>query len=384
MRPTECGGVRRLASILRADPDAARASLPDALARYDPERPETVRALAFSYANSGFFAEALHISASNGRADRWLETLTAAVEGRNVGTPEGGPFRCGPAALLISLAAGQSIPALTPGDRTAVISFSSDLPDERKRDFLPSATDHLAKLGDDALAAELRALMPVEDLSPDPLSEVMETAKTILDAVDAGSADQTLIDNARLLLSELPSGEMRSGLEQGIAAALARQSEGLALAEHLKALPDDSVPDALSAAIKALSVVPEKKAAPVLAILLSWRERASTSDRTEAAEMLRRSNLSAIADQWSPHPRATAPTLVVPVIGARGPGQDWPGGDAGAGRASEDVRRLLAAHLTSEQETSPLDTINGARERLARARRSADLIERLLAAAPEQ
>ena len=377
-----CDGADALATLLRREPAASRAALPDLVAAYEPGALATARPLVDALLGAGLGAEAAALARAEGLLDPWRALLAGLVDADpRVAVPPAA-WTCGPAPLLAALAAAAPPRPLTAEETAAATDFAASLPPERRGALLAAAAGRLRDAGAASAAAEIAAL-PGPAAPPDASSRAAADARALARALGAGAPDRTA-DEALALLPTLPDGAERTALVVALAAALGEAGRIDAMSPLLDDAPATTRADAIDALTRGWGAVPVERRAVLAAALLRWRGDARPVARARLAEALERAGMEIVAARW----RGTTGGDTRPRITAAGgegltPSEAaWLSRDlataAALGTGTDDPRGRLAGLLQEPAAPAEDGTIEGARARLARAREARVLIGAVL------
>ena len=362
-------------AMLSTDPVEARAHLPDLLATYERDAPDTARALAERYLAAGLASEAKATMPSPGPSHRLA--MAAHREALLIDAPRP-PLGCGAAVDLLAWAAGSADPRIQP-DAAALLERAATLPKERAELLLPPAVDSLRGAGHAAIATSLdrhvRSSAADASLDPHKMAEVVIGKMPIGDATSW--SDGTVAD-ARALRRELPAGDLYTELTERLLVHAVIRGDMAEAAPLATALTETDRAGAIAAAVSALADLPPEEAAVRATSLLRLRAETPLASRVVLAEGLSEVGLDALAARWA------GPGRDAPVKLAEAPPSDdvaWLSRDLEASAQADGPRAGMAALLIQPLPSDPPDTLVAARARLERARTARARLARLPAIA---
>ena len=256
---------------LLSDPAAAMASLPDRrgelLDGEDRLDVAAIRKLALAYLAAGWGAEAAGAAASIPFDDGIVGIVAAAIDGGDVADGVVLDPGCGPATATVALLVRSATRLWDRNDPAELRRFLDRLDPVTWALLRPRLQERLARLDDGDLLAGLGTdptsdpgpVHPPEALAAGTDEAAVGAAIRILQQANAlgePSAERHLV-NAMALLPSIPTGDLRHGLEQELAASfvLSRRpleavrmvADGTASAESMLTLALDRIPAAENA-----------------------------------------------------------------------------------------------------------------------------------------
>ncbi|UWQ21826.1 hypothetical protein [Jannaschia sp. W003] len=379
--PSACVGAGRLPALLAQTPEAAEAALADRLAAYDPADGRSAAMLRDALHAASRPLEAAHLAHARGIHDRWSALLLAA-SGEGTAPPGGALVDgCGPAALLLSLAAAPPDRRLPEEARRALLELVQDMHAARRTALLARAAAHVRLVGMDGLAAEIETRTPPEYEGPpvyDPAAHGAALAARLGPDRAAAALPPRALAEAEGLVGELPEGDVRGTLETALIRAALHGGDWSAAAARLERAAPELRASALGRAARDLRAASGPEAVVAATALLRWREAMPAQGRAALAALVRDAGYSSIADRWQP----AGPDAPVLVTVASPPGPEaaaWLSRDlAAAAAAGDGPRSRIAAHLLAGDPEAAPGTIAGARARLDRGRTAAAHVAALL------
>ena len=258
----------KAAGILQVDPDVVLEELWGAIAGIyddgDGLSTSGARHLAIAYLQAGWGAEARQVLAAIPQADDpALDRIGALLD--DDPEAEAPDPACGPASALLALRLGVTADRLDRTDLGDLARFLADLPHARIEHLAPA----LRRAAGYADARELESIIPDQDhhatTDPGSAAHLDEPAvHAVLQALDHGTADRLMFENALALRPSIPAGELRDQLDR----VLARRLVEAGMTATALPLVATGAADADVLLAEAISSLPEAQAAEAAMRLL--------------------------------------------------------------------------------------------------------------------